>query len=151
MAENFMEWEDRLSIGIPVIDIQHRRLVEITNKLYEACRQGGRAIRGHFIATLHETVDYTCYHFGTEDKIMQRIRYPEYAAHKKEHDDFIIKVLKQMQDYEDEKIYAPHAMVRYLRDWILSHIAITDLKLGTYLLEMKKTGALGKVIIEPEN
>ncbi|MDR1073613.1 MAG: hemerythrin family protein, partial [Treponema sp.] len=95
---------------------------------------------------LHETVDYVGYHFGTEDKIMRRINYPEYALHKKEHDTFVKEVLKQMHDYENEKIYAPHALVRYLKDWTLSHIALTDLKLGTYLVNMKKSGDLEKII-----
>jgi hemerythrin len=146
MAENFIEWDDRLSIGIPMIDKQHQQLIAITNNLYNACRQGGETIDTNFIAALHETVNYIDYHFGIEDKIMQRIKYPEYALHKKEHDEFAREVLKEIKEYESDRIYAPYAMVRYLRDWILSHIAITDLKLGTYLLNMKKTGALEKII-----
>ncbi|MDR0556248.1 MAG: bacteriohemerythrin [Treponema sp.] len=145
MAEKFMEWEDRLSVGVPIIDEQHHRLIEITNNLYDACRQGGAIYEG-FTTALHETVDYVGYHFGTEDKIMRRINYPDYATHKKEHDLFVKEVLKQMHDYENDKTYAPHALVRYLKDWTLSHIALTDLKLGSYLVNMKKAGALEKII-----
>jgi hemerythrin len=145
MAEKFMEWDDRLSVGIPLIDTQHKRLIAITNNLYDACRQSGAIYTG-FVTALHETVDYVGYHFGTEDKIMRRINYPGYALHKKEHEMFVKEVLKQMHDYENEKTYAPHALVRYLKDWILSHIALTDLKLGAYLVNMKKTGALETVL-----
>ncbi|MDR2448148.1 MAG: bacteriohemerythrin [Treponema sp.] len=144
MAEKFMEWEDRFSVGIPLIDKQHQRLIEIINNLYDACRQNGAVYTG-FVTALHETVDYVGYHFGTEEKIMRRVNYPGYAFHKKEHETFVKEVLKQMHDYENEKAYAPHALVRYLRDWVLSHVALTDLKLGSYLLDMKKTGALEQV------
>ncbi|MDR0707030.1 MAG: bacteriohemerythrin [Treponema sp.] len=145
MAEKFMEWDDRLSMGIPLIDKQHQRLIEITNNLYEACRQGG-SLYTSFVTALRETVDYVGFHFGTEEKIMRRINYPDYALHKREHEAFVKEVLKQKLAYENDKAYAPHAMVRYLRDWTLSHIALTDLKLGAYLLNMKKTGALENVL-----
>ncbi|MDR0374287.1 MAG: bacteriohemerythrin [Treponema sp.] len=145
MAEKFMEWQARFSVGIPLIDDQHKRLIEITNNLYDACRQSGAIYTG-FVAALHQTADYVVFHFGTEDKIMRRINYPDYAIHSKEHEMFVKEVLRQMHDYENEKTYAPHALARYLRDWILSHIALTDLKLGAYLLNMKKSGALEKAL-----
>jgi hemerythrin len=148
MAErvNFVEWDERLSVGIPLIDRQHQKLLDITNDLYFACRQGGKLIKSQFMVTVKGAVDYVGYHLGTEDKIMRRVKYPEYGAHKKEHDDFVQELLRQISDYQSGRTFAPYALVRYLRDWILSHIAFTDLKLGKYLLDLRKTSVQEKSV-----
>lgn len=36
----FINWSDKLSVGVQQMDMQHKRLVELINELYEAMNSG---------------------------------------------------------------------------------------------------------------
>jgi hemerythrin len=138
MAEEFVSWSDNLSIGIGVIDEQHRELLRLTNDLYRGCSRIGEERDLYFKDAIHRSVDYVKIHFSTEESLLEKVNYPDIEAHKKEHRDFIIKVLENVRDFEDGKRFAPSAFVRFLRDWILTHIAVSDKNYGPYLLNSGK-------------
>jgi hemerythrin len=131
----FIAWEDRYLVGVPVIDTQHKKLITITNDLYDACKFDDNAARGQFRLAVQATVEYTKYHFSTEEQIMEKFSYPVFSAHRKEHADFVQEVLTNVQIFEEGKKFVPNSFVRFLRDWILSHIALTDRKLGEFLVQ----------------
>jgi hemerythrin len=141
-SKSFVEWDDNYSIGIPLVDNQHKGLVNITNKLFKGCLRGDEAARLYFLKTIHEAVDYAKYHFNTEEKIMERVNYPNYLAHKGQHQDFVRELVQEVQSFQADKRFVPNMMVRYLRDWVLSHIALSDKQLGSYIAELKKQGRL---------
>jgi hemerythrin len=137
MVNAFVVWEDRYSVGLEVIDKQHKYLFELTNLLYERCRQGDHVMRELFEETLHSMVEYVHVHFTTEEKLMEKSKYPEYEVHKKEHADFVRTVLQKGREFEDGKMGVPLEFVHFLRDWILSHIAVSDKVLAAYLINLK--------------
>jgi hemerythrin len=147
-AENFINWEERFSIGVPLIDSQHKQLVVMTNRLFEACQGGDRPAKEQFKKTIHEAINYIKYHFSTEEQIMEKLLYPGFPAHKKEHADFTHEVLTNVQTFESGKKFVPNQFVRFLKDWVLSHIAITDSKLGEFLLNLRQTGVLEKITMK---
>jgi hemerythrin len=144
---NLVEWSDRYRTGISLIDDQHKKLIDMTNALYMGCLEGGEPANVYFRKTVHEAVDYVRFHFTTEEKILERINYPETAAHKKEHENFIKEILLQVQAFQAGKKFVPHMFVRYLRDWILTHIAVSDNLYALYLTEMKKKGTLFSMLM----
>ena len=139
MAEKtVVQWHNSYSIGIRLIDEQHRELINLTNKLYANCMSSQGRVKSSFLKIIRETVDYAGYHFGTEEKIMERIDYPDYAFHKREHTDFVKEVYTKVEDFKGGRIMAPLYLVYFLRDWVLQHIAIRDKKLGQHILAMKR-------------
>jgi hemerythrin len=40
------------------------------------------------------------------------------------------------------KMFVPNTFVRFLKDWILTHIAVSDKKYSTYIFDLKKQGKL---------
>jgi hemerythrin len=140
--EVFVAWDDRYSVGIPLIDDQHKELIRLTNELYESCLVGEEAARANFMAAIKGTVDYVKYHFGVEEKILQNVKYPEIVEHKRAHEDFVQHILDEVQSFQDGKKFVPNLFVRYLKDWILSHIAVADRKYAAYILNLKKQGSL---------
>ena len=150
MAENtIVKWQSSYSIGIKLIDEQHMKLIDLTNKLFNSCMSGNERTKSDsiFLSIIHEIKDYTDYHFSTEERIMQKINYPEYKIHKQEHWTFVRKVLKKVEEFNFGKINTPLSLAYYLRDWVLHHIAVNDKKLGNYLLEMKRRGALQQIVL----
>jgi hemerythrin len=142
MEEVFVEWEDRYALGIPIVDEQHKELLALTNALYQACRQGDETARLQFKEAVHSTVDYVKFHFSAEEKILERVKYPAIAKHKQEHEGFVKKVLEEVKSFESGKTFIPNAFARFLRDWILTHIALSDKEYTEYITRLKKAGEL---------
>jgi hemerythrin len=50
----------------------------------------------------------------------------------------VIKVLQDVRDFENGKKFVPNLFVRYLKDWILAHIAVEDKKYAEHILALKR-------------
>ena len=137
---DFVSWENTYSIGIRIVDDQHKQLLILTNTLYDVCCSHGHrheVTHERFKETIQSTVDYAVMHFAMEEKLMDKTNYPGMANHKNEHKQFVYKVLKNVNDFKEGKTFVPNAFVRFLRDWILEHIAIEDKKLGEFIWQLK--------------
>ncbi|MDR1025219.1 MAG: bacteriohemerythrin [Treponema sp.] len=138
----FVEWDDRYSVGIPLIDEQHKELIRLTNELYQGCLTGDDEAREFFFNAARGATDYVKYHFSAEERMMENIKYPYLAEHRRRHEDFIIKVLEDVKSFQGGRKFVPNNFVRFLRDWILSHIAIEDTRYARYIMELKRQGRL---------
>jgi hemerythrin len=143
----FVEWDGRYSVGIPLIDDQHKELIRLTNDLYKSCLAGEDAARANFMAAIRGTVDYVKHHFGVEEQLLQNVSYPNIVEHKKEHETFVKHILDEVRSFQEGKKFVPNVFVRYLKDWIFSHIALEDRQYADYILNLKKQGAAG---VSPE-
>ncbi|MCL2295122.1 MAG: bacteriohemerythrin [Spirochaetes bacterium] len=126
MSKNHeIEWQDGYSVGSVLIDNQHKELVAMTNALLKGCDGSDAAIT--FLRTVQNAVNYVKIHFATEERFMQKVNYPEYAAHNAEHDQFTAEVLRQIKKFE-EGTCVPLDFALFLKDWLLTHIADSDKK-----------------------
>jgi hemerythrin len=133
-----VDWDNKYSVRIPLIDEQHKHLIRLTNDLYQACLSGGEAAKTKFRDTARAVADYIKYHFSAEEKILERINYPELPEHKRQHETLIRQVIDNIKHFEEGGRFAPNAFVRTLKDWILAHIAVADLRYAEYIMELKK-------------
>ena len=86
----FIEWNDSYSVNVRIIDLQHKKLIEMLNEFYEHV---GKDSSQAFRTLLDSLVDYTEYHFSTEEKYFQQFAYPDAADHREIHRNFTEKVL----------------------------------------------------------
>jgi hemerythrin len=142
-----VEWDDRYLIGIQLIDDQHKKLIDLTNKLYAGCLAGDEDAQAYFMETVHGTVDYVKYHFTAEEKILEKVKYPALAEHKKSHEGFVKQIFDDVKNFESGKKFVPNVFVRYLKDWILTHIAVEDKQYAKYIIDLKKQGVLNSTIL----
>ena len=79
------EWNESLSVGIELIDEQHKMLIKRLNDVAEAIEksQGPAQI----VKTLDFLIDYTHFHFSTEEKHMKANNYPGIKEHLDKHED----------------------------------------------------------------
>ena len=136
MDESFVVWTDSLSVGFDPIDNQHKQLVDMTNKLIQACKDGAVAADVLFLETVDKAVDYAKIHFTTEEKFMTMVRYPALPEHKKEHFQFLFDVVNVLNDVQAGKT-TPAEMVKILKNWLANHIAKTDMQYAPYLRKLK--------------
>lgn len=121
-------WTEDLSTGNSMIDNDHRHLFDLVNKLHEAMSSGkGNAILG---GILDELISYTASHFGREERLMQQIRYAEFAGHKAEHDKLVRDVTDLKKSFESGAIALSSKVFTFLFDWLNRHIKSSDKALG---------------------
>lgn len=139
-----VKWSPRYEIGIPIVDEQHKRLVELCSELHASALSTDRnGQRESLVATLKECVDYVTTHFSTEERLMRDSGYGGLPAHKARHEEFTKEVLSTARELESKSFNGARKFVMFLRDWILSHISYEDKLFGPCVIEwMKKTGQL---------
>jgi hemerythrin len=125
MSVSLVVWDDSFSVNFEIIDNQHRTLIDIINDLVRACGKDKIIKDVMFIKTLRKAVEYAQIHFSTEEKYLQQVDYPGLAAQKKEHEDFVSGVVKQLKSFEENR-NDPAALVGFLKDWLVNHIAVMD-------------------------
>lgn len=125
-----IEWNDRLKLGVAVVDHQHERLIEIINRLHQATLEGrGKEVVGEI---LDELIIYTATHFSMEEKYFAKFEYADAAEHKREHDALIAKVSAFAEDYAKAEHGARSAMaaelLQFMQIWWQYHMLETDSK-----------------------
>ncbi len=119
------EWSKQYSVGVTAMDQHHQKLFEILNRLHDAMRQGkGRDL---IQQTLAELLDYTRYHFGEEEKLMQQAQYIGLPAQRKAHATFISQIQEyQAQAEQGMAAFLSSGVAAFLTDWLKNHVAIMD-------------------------
>jgi hemerythrin len=138
---DYPELVEPLLLGIPVIDNQHANLARITKNLYFACLNNSEADH-RIMYAVRETIDYMRQHFITEERLMVISNFPDYLAHKKEHRDFIWKLLSFSKQFNDGQNFIPSQFVRFLNDWMKVHIDDSDKAFADFFLNMKQLGKI---------
>ena len=130
-GQPLIEWNEALENGIPEIDAQHQVLAGLFNKLYLAILKDstGPAIN----KILDETVFYTKFHFGTEERYYEEFDYTWKDKHKQEHAEFIEKITAFQEDWLSGKLRLTVELHSHLSDWLKTHISVSDRKAGVFL------------------
>ena len=130
-----IEWDDSLSVGVELIDNQHKMLIERLNDLSGAIEmtQG----EGSIVQTLDFLIEYTAFHFSAEEKCMAEHDYPGLDDQKKQHEQFKASLRNMVEDYEYEGVTRAltTSVNVFLGNWLVNHIKGMDLKLGEFLQE----------------
>ena len=128
--ENLIVWDKKFELGIPTIDAQHERLVELCNNLYQGIirqkNSGNAAWQSALSDTLRETVDYILVHFRDEEKLLAAIGYEQISEHKQQHQEFVAKTTETIANFDKATFQTAFDFVKFLYEWVLRHIAYED-------------------------
>ncbi len=126
------KWQDKYSIGVEGIDLEHKNLLASVNKLL--CAQNmDKAI---ILKLADEVVLYAEFHFLSEENVMYLLKYPDISDHTEEHRN-LIKQLKNKRKHLDESLDCLQEFVNFLIRWFVDHIQTTDRQLGEYIKAYK--------------
>lgn len=126
-----LTWNDSYSVGVKMLDDQHKGLVSVLNELH-AAMMGGKAkdITGPLLRSL---VKYTEQHFTAEEALLTRSNYPRLAEHKTHHQGLTRQVLEFAGRFERGEISLTVQLLTFLRDWLTNHILKEDHQYGPWL------------------
>ncbi|MDR2346331.1 MAG: hemerythrin family protein [Planctomycetaceae bacterium] len=130
-------WSKDLETGNPLIDTQHKQLIEAVNELLAACSAGQG--REKLNSTLLFLESYTSKHFSDEEKLQIQYSYPDYMNHKSLHDDFKKFVNELvMQIKKDGPTTSLISKVSFgVGDWLINHIKKEDTKVAGHIKNKK--------------
>jgi hemerythrin len=146
-----VKWSATFSVGIKLIDDQHKGLLDLVNDMFNHSTGDEASERAYFQKIIQTTVDYVKVHFATEEKIMIATKFPGYAEHKRAHDVFVLTVVDNIRDFEAGKKFTLAGFTKFLKEWVLTHIAIMDKQYFSYFKQIATRKTDGKLTIAQEN
>ena len=127
-----IKWRDSYSVGVEQFDNEHHKLVELINRMFIILRDKEDIMAvSDAVARL---IDYTEFHFASEESALEQTDFPNLAAHKQLH----AVLVRDITDFQ-QKILAEESDVgpefyRFLRDWLLGHILEEDKQYTQYMI-----------------
>ena len=96
-----LQWKPAYSLAIPAVDLEHREMIGLINECYE--RMGSDADTAaieRFLGEIHAGI---AAHFALEEQLMLRSNYPEYGAHKEDHEDLLDQIRDFMDRFDEDR------------------------------------------------
>ncbi len=120
-----MKWNTSYSVDVTEIDEQHKRLFALVNDLHHAmlAKQDRDLAR-----IIDAVVDYTDYHFKSEEELLHACEYPEFDEHKEMHDSLTRRARSMKEAYESGNMPSAIEVLLLLANWLNRHILDEDRK-----------------------
>lgn len=128
-----LEWGPQFRTGIKLIDEQHQVLFDLINGIEDHLTSSPTdelALK----QDIEGVVAYTMYHFVSEESLAYRLNATtNMAAHLERHNGFrkeLVALKLEIEAQPTQLIPAASSLLRYLKNWLTTHILRTDIELG---------------------
>lgn len=123
-----LNWSPQYSVGVKIIDDQHKEFMDTFNELYDALLNNEAEEK--LAVTLKKLSDYAEYHFALEEKYFKDFDYDGAEEHIKQHDDFRAQLGEFKKHFFKENDLKQLALelVDLLENWLIKHVVETDQK-----------------------
>ena len=126
----FISWSEKFSIGVGIIDEQHKNLFQLVNDMHNFIKSG--SAKEKISTALDALINYTEYHFKEEEDYMFNVSYPRFEQHKAAHDNLKEQVFNFKKEFQEGKA-DPDKFLDFLYDWLTRHIMDQDKKIGKFM------------------
>ncbi len=124
-TDNIIQWTPKLEIGVPVIDIQHKKLCAYLNALHHSMK--GNKGDEHLQKILKDLINYTKLHFKDEEELFEKSNYTKVKEHKEIHKNIIAKLDDFNKRSKTENTNAlSMELLAFLKEWLIKHIMGVD-------------------------
>lgn len=133
ISNRYIQWDDKYSVHIQVIDDDHKKLIHLINQLQSSIHY--YQSKSFDKEALNELIEYTKFHFSREEELMKKNNYPDYDEHVNQHKVMIEKINQMVTKYSQNGEDTIKETVDFLRDWLINHIQKTDQKYVPFFKE----------------
>ena len=123
-----------LSTGDAIIDRDHDRLLEILSNIMKLS-QDSNASYSEIGTELSKLLEFLGSHFEYEYSIMKKYRYPDYEAHRQDHETIVDDLFEVVHRYEKLDPMARGISIRYIMSWFQIHVQAHDVKFCKFMAE----------------
>ena len=133
-------WNSNFTVGIGFIDEQHKKLVELLNKVIAQFITGNDYQASE--AALHDLIEYAHFHFDEEEKLWQKhFGNTAFSSdHAKTHNIFFTKIQSILDTVTDNQSVTVQ-LIEYLTNWLAVHILHHDRRMAMMVIEIESNGA----------
>lgn len=124
-----IHWEESMEVGVSLMDVDHRKLVEILASLQQSQRDSRELVA----ATIDTLVDYTKDHFRHEEEAMRLYKYPETEPHTVEHEELLSRLLAFKERADSGHVASALELMDFLGAYLTTHMLGADKRLGLFL------------------
>lgn len=126
-------WKKEYSVGYEEFDEQHKELIRILNGIQPILNNENLSDEELYIEmsdVLSKLLDYTEYHFESEEKLFEKYNYKYEEEHKELHHRFFMKITELLANLvlDDDLRGIVSKTDAYLKEWLLNHIQGADQK-----------------------
>jgi len=127
------QWGSAMSVGDPMLDQDHSRLIGLINQLETAQVTGNRNV---VAPVLDELLFYAVDHFQREERHMEAMGYPRLEVHRRIHQRFIDTTGKLNWQYQRGlRRHLTEELLEFLSTWLIDHIMKEDQRYQRFRLE----------------
>ncbi|WP_300707661.1 bacteriohemerythrin [uncultured Desulfovibrio sp.] len=130
-SDKFVQWTDKLNLGVQLVDEQHRMLCSYINDLYHAMKNN--SAKDELSSIMQHLREYTASHFSTEEQLFEHSAYPHTREHKEVHRRFVAKLEEFESQIKNGTTTVSMDLLAFLKDWLINHIQGTDPGYVAYL------------------
>lgn len=127
---DYITWQDDFSVGVEVIDEQHKKLLEVINIFLCSLEESND--RFAIGRSLDDMIKYTEYHFYTEQLLLEK--HPDFLSHLNQHWQ-LVKKAKKIQEEFQQHLERKSEIFDFLLLWLKEHILGTDKVYFSYLIK----------------
>lgn len=126
LQERYIEFSDKFKTNVPEMDLEHRQLIDIINRMYTLFQQ--KSNNSHILSVLDDLLEYGNRHFANEEKFMLSMHLPDYDQHKKVHESLLSQAVQIRNKLLDGELGISMETFKFLQNWLMGHIVGHDLR-----------------------
>ena len=126
----FFDWTDKFSVAVPAMDTQHKKLVDIINRFFEASKETPNKEKNGKL--LNELINYTVTYIVEEEKFMESTGFPGLVEHKMLHKALVARATEVKRDFDAGTGVIQQEVLNFLKSWLMTHIQGQDMKYGQH-------------------
>ena len=124
---DLLQWKPEYSVGVESVDDEHRKMIELINEL--GAEIGDHADTERVEVFLGEIYAAIASHFALEERFMRNANYPEYEAHKQDHEALLDELVDIMDNFVADPVTGARTLASKLSDWFAVHFSSFDARL----------------------
>jgi hemerythrin len=122
-----IEWRDEFKTGSEQVDSEHHEMIDWINRVDKTL--GGTPAHDEISDFLGEIFVRIAAHFALEERLMRSAKYPEYVAHKDDHEALLDDIRDIMDEFDANADGYRAVLSERLDRWFSVHFRTHDARL----------------------
>ena len=129
----YVRFSKDYDIQIGWVNKDHMKIMDYINAVHSMVKNGSELEK--IGKTLKGMEDFVVEHFASEERMFDKYKYPDTAAHKKIHTKLLGTVHDIVKKIEGKEEVNLIEVLKFLKSWLQGHIKSVDMKYSPYMRE----------------